>query len=316
MVYPLPDKKIKNFAKQVDKLVVVEELGDFIELQIKAMGCECSGKEHFGFLDEFSQKTIAQGFGLKTPKGNKFPEEIPARPPTLCPGCPHRGIFYVLKKLKLNVFGDIGCYTLGMLPPLGALHTALCMGASVSGLHGFAQNSEENSVAVIGDSTFMHSGITGLVDIAYNQSNSTVIVLDNSITGMTGHQNNPANGLNIKGEPAGRVNIEALAKSIGINRVRVIDPYNLAETEKTISEEVAANEASLIISRRPCVLLKSVIMPGPFQVNKDKCIGCKACMRIGCPAISMKDGKAQIDQTICTGCRVCSQMCKKEALND
>lgn len=316
MVYPLPEQKIIDFANSVSELIVVEELKPFMELQIKAMGLESKGKEIFSEIDEFSQRTVAESMGLEVPVGKTFPEAVPARPPALCSGCPHRGVFYCLKKLKLNVFGDIGCYTLGMSAPLGALHTALCMGASVSGLHGFAKSCDNQAVAVIGDSTFIHSGITGLTNIAYNQSNSTVIILDNSITGMTGHQNNPANGLDIHGDPAGQVNLEDLCKSLGINRVRVVDPYDLDSTCAAIKEEVAVDEPSVIISRRPCVLLKSVKMPGPIQVDASKCIGCKACMRIGCPAISMKDGKAEIDQTLCVGCKVCSQLCRQGALDD
>lgn len=203
-----------------------------------------------------------------------------------------------------------------MQAPLNAIHTTLCMGASISGIHGFAKCNKEKSVAVIGDSTFIHSGITGLTNVAYNQSNATIIILDNSITGMTGHQNNPANGLNIKGEPAGKVDLEALCKSLGISRVKVIDPYNLKETENAIKQELGAKEASVIIARRPCALLKNVKFLGPIEVDSTKCIGCKACMRIGCPAISCDGQKAQINQNLCVGCKVCSQMCRTGALDD
>lgn len=316
MVYPLPDEKIKAFADSVDEIIICEELGPFIETQVKALGVDCVGKEIFSSVDEFSQRTIAQALKLKVDNGVKFPENIPNRPPTLCSGCPHRGIFYTLKKLRLNVFGDIGCYTLGMQPPLGALHTALCMGASVSGLHGFYKGGGKDSVAVIGDSTFIHSGITGLIDISYNQSNSTVIILDNSITGMTGHQNNPANGLNIHNQPAGKVDLVELCKSVGINNIRIIDPYDLKETEKVIAEEVNAEYASVIISRRPCVLLKSVKMPGPILINQDKCIKCLACMKIGCPSISFDGDTVSINPNLCVGCGVCAQLCRKEAIND
>ena len=231
----------------------------------------------------------------------------------MCAGCPHRGIYYILSKLKTTVIGDIGCYTLGAQPPLCAVDTTLCMGASVSGLHGFNKATNDaksgNAVAVIGDSTFMHSGITGLVDIAYNGSNSTVIILDNSITGMTGHQQNPTTGFNIKGDPAGKINLEALCHSIGINRVVVVDPYDLKESERVIKEELAANEPSVIISRRPCVLLKTVKKNPSANVNADKCRSCRKCMTLGCPAISFKNGKAIIDNTLCVGCGVCAELC-------
>lgn len=234
----------------------------------------------------------------------------------MCAGCPHRGLFYTLKKNKVNVLGDIGCYTLGAVAPLSAMDTTICMGASVSGLHGFNKGSDNanHSVAVIGDSTFMHSGVTGLINIAYNDSKSTVIILDNSITGMTGHQQNPTTGLNLKGDPAAKINLENLCKAVGINRVRVVDPYNLDECNKAVKEELAADEPSVIISRRPCALLKYVKHNKPLIVNQDKCKSCKMCMQIGCPAISMVDGKAKIDNTLCTGCAVCMQLCKFDAL--
>jgi indolepyruvate ferredoxin oxidoreductase alpha subunit len=236
----------------------------------------------------------------------------------MCAGCPHRGIFYTLAKKKITVMGDIGCYTLGAVPPLSALDSTLCMGASVSGLHGFnvarGAEAEKKSVAVIGDSTFMHSGMTGLVNVAYNATNSTVIILDNSITGMTGHQQNPTTGYNIKGDPAAKVDLEALCRALGINRVRVVDPYNLKECETAIMEELAAEEPSVIISRRPCVLLKYVKHEKALAVDADKCKSCKRCMGLGCPAISMKDGKAHIDATLCVGCGVCKQLCAFDAI--
>ena len=237
----------------------------------------------------------------------------------MCAGCPHRGMFYTLAKNKITVHGDIGCYTLGAVPPLNALDTTLCMGASISGLHGFnaarGNDTEGKSVAVIGDSTFMHSGMTGLVNVAYNATNSTVIILDNSITGMTGHQQNPTTGYNIKGEVAAKVNLEALCKALGINRVRVVDPYNLKECDAAIKEELAVEEPSVIISRRPCVLLKSVKILPSLNVDANKCKSCKRCMSLGCPAISMKDGKAVIDNTLCVGCGVCKQLCAFDAIN-
>lgn len=236
----------------------------------------------------------------------------------MCAGCPHRGLFYCLKKLDITVSGDIGCYTLGAAAPLNAVDTTICMGASISALHGFnkvrGSESEHKTVAVIGDSTFMHSGMTGLVNIAYNNSNSTVIILDNSITGMTGHQQNPTTGKNLKGDPAAAVDLEQLCRAIGIKRVRVVDPYKLAETEAAIKEELAADEASVIISRRPCALLKYVKHNPPFKVDADKCVGCKQCMKLGCPAISIKEGKAVIDRTQCVGCGICMEQCKLGAI--
>ena len=320
MVNPLPADMIKNFANGLEKLIVVEELDPVIENFARTLGlsCEIHGKDMFPICGEFSQNLVAAAFGREVPKGTKLDTAIPVRPPIMCAGCPHRGMFYALNKLKVTVFGDIGCYTLGSVAPLSAMDVTLCMGASFSGLHGWnkaggAEN-EKRSVAVIGDSTFMHSGMTGLATIAYNQSNSTVIVLDNSITGMTGHQQNPSTGKNLYGEPAGRVDLEALARAMGINRVRVVDPYNIAECEAAVREELAAEEPSLIISRRPCALLKEVKHNPPLKVDEAKCKSCKMCMKIGCPAIAMKDGKAKIDVTLCVGCGVCSQMCKFDAL--
>ncbi len=236
----------------------------------------------------------------------------------MCAGCPHRGVFYTLKKNNCMVYGDIGCYTLGAVAPLNAMDLNVCMGASCSGLHGFnkamGEAGETNSVGVIGDSTFAHSGITGLTNIAYNQSNSTIFVLDNSITGMTGHQQNPTTGYNLRGEPAGRIDLEALCHALGIERVRVVDPYNLEQVDTVLKEELAAKEPSVIISRRPCVMIKGTKHKPPLKVNTDNCKGCKACMKIGCPAISVRNKKAVIDNTLCIGCGVCTQMCKFDAL--
>ena len=317
LINPLPVELIKNFAARVKKLVVVEELDPIIETHVKALGLEVSGAEILPRIDEFSQNLIAQAFGKKVSSGVALEDTIPARPPVMCAGCPHRGLFYSLKKRKCTVLGDIGCYTLGAVPPLSTIELTLCMGASIGATHGFnkmlGKDSEGKTVAVIGDSTFMHSGMTGLANVAYNQSNSTVIILDNSITGMTGHQQNPSTGLNIKGDPAGKIDLESLCRAMGINRVRVVDPYNLKECDAAIKEELAAAEPSVIISRRPCALLKTVKHKPPLYVDKAKCIGCKSCMKIGCPAISMKDGKAVVDSTQCVGCGVCSQLCPKKA---
>ena len=318
MIWPMPEKLIKDFAAGVEQLVVVEELDGFIEAHCRNLGLSPMGKDTFSCIDELNQNIVAEKLGITYEKGTALQENIPPRPPVMCAGCPHRGLFYTLAKNKLTVLGDIGCYTLGAVAPLAAIDTTICMGASVSGLHGFNKASggatEGKSVAVIGDSTFMHSGVTGLINIAYNESNSTVIILDNSITGMTGHQQNPTTGFNLKGDPAGKIDLESLCRAMGINRVRVVDPYDLKECDQAVKEELAANEPSVIISRRPCALLKYVKHKAPLIANSDKCVGCKSCMRIGCPAISIVDGKAKIDNTLCVGCGVCQQLCKFDAL--
>ncbi|MGN0569669.1 MAG: indolepyruvate ferredoxin oxidoreductase subunit alpha [Candidatus Fimenecus sp.] len=318
LVNPLPVEIIKDFAEYVDKLYVIEELDPIIETHLNTLGIPCVGKEMFSLLGEFNQNTIRKAFGMDMPASKATDAVIPIRPPVMCAGCPHRGLFYILAKNKITALGDIGCYTLGSAAPLFALDSTLCMGASVSGIHGFNKaggaESEKKTVCVIGDSTFMHSGITGLVNISYNASNSTVIILDNSITGMTGHQQNPTTGYNIKGDPAAKINLEELCKAVGISRVRVVDPYNLSECDAAIKEELSVDEPSVIISRRPCALLKYVKHKKPLVVDADKCRSCKMCMKIGCPAISMENGKAKIDNTLCTGCGVCEQLCKFDAL--
>ena len=318
MIWPMPVKKIKDFAASVETLVIVEELDGFIEAHCRNIGVDCIGKEKFSCIDELSQNKVAAILGEAYENGTALNEAIPPRPPVMCAGCPHRGLFYTLKKNKLTVLGDIGCYTLGAVAPLAAVDSVICMGASVSGLHGFSKSQQgamdNKTVAVIGDSTFMHSGITGLVNMAYNESNGTLIIVDNSITGMTGHQQNPTTGFNLKGDPCAKIDLETLCKAVGIKRVRVIDPYNLAECDAVIKEELAANEPSVIISRRPCALLKYVKHKAPLHVEEDKCVGCKSCMKIGCPAISIVDGKARVDNTLCVGCGVCEQLCKFDAL--
>ena len=318
MVWPLPKKLLTDFAASVDRCVVVEELDGFLEDYCRAIGLNVEGKRYFSNIDELSQNKVAAGLGLAPKQGRVLDETIPARPPVMCAGCPHRGLYYVLHKLNLTVIGDIGCYTLGAVAPLSAVDSVICMGASVSGIHGFNKANDNatagKTVAVIGDSTFMHSGMTGLVNISYNASNSTVIILDNSITGMTGHQQNPTTGFNLKGDPAAKVDLEALCRAIGIERVRVVDPYDLKQCETAIREELAAEEPSVIISRRPCALLKYVKHSGSISVDREKCKSCKMCMKIGCPAISIEGGKAKIDATLCTGCGVCRQLCKFGAL--
>ncbi len=317
IVYPLPKKLIEDFCKKCKKVYVIEELDPFIENHCKALGLEVVGKEIFSMLGEYSQSLIAERVFGEKKDYTELDEQIPVRPPVMCAGCPHRGLFYCLSKLGLTVSGDIGCYTLGAAAPLTAMDSTICMGASISALHGFnkaREGADKKSVAVIGDSTFMHSGMTGLVNIAYNASNSLVIILDNSITGMTGHQQNPTTGKNLKGDPAAAVNLEELCKAIGIKNVSVVDPYHMSECEKVIKEKVALDEPCVIISRRPCALLKYVKHNPPLNVESDKCVGCKQCLKIGCPAISIHDKKCEIDSTQCVGCGICKEMCRLGAI--
>lgn len=318
-VYPLPIKLIKDFSETVDELYVLEQLDPYIEEHCLELGLKVHGKEEFTPLGEYSQSLIR-----KVVLGEEMPTlsadvEVPGRPPVLCAGCPHRGLYAALKQLDVFVSGDIGCYTLGALPPIQMIDTCVCMGASVSSLHGrnkVRPDEAKKSVAVIGDSTFIHSGITGLINIAYNQTNSKVIVLDNSITGMTGHQQNPTTGKRINGDPTTAVDLTALAHAVGIERVIVVDPYNIPETKKAIAAELEIDAPSLIISRRPCALLKEVKHNPPFSVDKEKCTGCKACLKIGCPAISINDKKSNIDFTQCVGCGMCKPYCKFDAIKE
>ncbi|MBQ7637672.1 MAG: 4Fe-4S binding protein, partial [Clostridia bacterium] len=320
MINPLPVKLILDFAKEAEELIVVEELDPIIENHCKALGLSVRGKDMRPVVDEFSQSLIAKALKNEEKECAALADDIPVRPPVMCAGCPHRGLFYTLNKNKCTVLGDIGCYTLGAVAPLSAIEMTLCMGASVSSVHGFnlasEGDSEKHTVAVIGDSTFMHSGMTGLANIAYNQSNSTVIILDNSITGMTGHQQNPTTGFNLRGDPAGKIDLEALCTAMGFRRVRVVDPYDLRQCDEVLKEELAADEPSVIISRRPCALLKYVKHAPPVKVDSDKCRSCRSCMKIGCPAISIKNKKAVIDETLCVGCGVCAQMCAFGAIEN
>ncbi|MFA5562353.1 MAG: indolepyruvate ferredoxin oxidoreductase subunit alpha [Eubacteriales bacterium] len=316
LIHPLPTKLIRDFAASVRRLVVVEELDGIIEQHCRNLGLSVEGKSLFSPIGEYSQATVRRVFGLPAPASLSVDTPLPVRPPVMCAGCPHRGMFYLLSKLGATVIGDIGCYTLGSQAPLSALDATLCMGASISGLHGFLHADPQvarKTACVIGDSTFMHSGMTGLANIAYNGSAATVIILDNSITGMTGHQHNPTTGYNIKGDPAGKIDLEALCRAMGIRRVRVVDPYQLKETEAVLREELAADEPSVVIARRPCVLLKSVSPKPALRVDPGVCTGCRRCMKIGCPAISMRGDKpkqhSSIDGTLCVGCEVCVQLC-------
>lgn len=318
LVYPLPDKMIRDFAASVDELWCLEELDPVIETHIRSLGINVKGKEHFTLLGEYSQNMIKKAvLGEDTECAAE--ENIPARPPVLCVGCPHRGTFYVLKKLGLTVSGDIGCYTLGAVAPLSTVDTTICMGASVSAAHGMSKvrGAEFNKklVSVIGDSTFIHSGITGLIDIVYNKGSNTVIILDNSITGMTGHQDNPTTGKTIRGEATKQVDLEKLCRAVGVDRVRIEDPFDLKGFEAAVREETAADEPSVIIAQRPCALLKKVKYTGHCEISEEKCRGCKACMKLGCPAISFENGKAVIDKVQCNGCGLCTGVCPFGAIS-
>ncbi len=315
LVNPLPVKLLSDFAAKVDRLIVVEELDGVIEAHMRAHGIRVDGgKDLFGYLGELSQNRIRKAMGAALPAFKAYDETVPGRPPVMCPGCPHRGLFTVLSRLKLTVLGDIGCYTLGSGAPLNAVDSVLCMGASIGMAHGYTKmlgdEAARHTVAVIGDSTFMHSGITGVVNLAYNKSIATVLVLDNAITGMTGHQQNPTTGLTLQNEPTYPIRIEDVCRAAGIQRVRVVDPQDMAATEAAIKEEIAADAASVIIVRRPCQLLKYVKAKPALSIDPDKCKGCRSCMKIGCPAIRFVDKKASIDPTLCVGCGLCEQMCK------
>ena len=319
MVYPLPVNIIKEFAKNVDTLYVVEELDPFIEEHCNNIGVKVIGKELFPMCYEFSTRQIKELIsGQACPEFDTVDEEVPMRPPVLCPGCPHRGIFYVLKKMGVNVCGDIGCYTLGAVAPLQSIHSVVCMGASIGMSFGMSlargEEFAKNTVAVLGDSTFIHSGITGLVEIVYNKGINTVLVLDNSITGMTGHQDNPTTGKTLKGEKTKQVDLELLGKAVGIDRVSIIDPFDLKQCEKVLKEELASDEPSLVIVQRPCALLKSVKFPGPIKINNEKCKKCKMCMKLGCPAIVDRGDYLEIDKTLCVGCGLCQNVCSFGAI--
>ncbi|MCL2633144.1 MAG: indolepyruvate ferredoxin oxidoreductase subunit alpha [Oscillospiraceae bacterium] len=320
VVNPLPVELIKEFAKKVKKLYVAEEMDPIIEQHCKAIGLEVIGKDLFPTIGEYSQGIIREKVLGEVKEHSVFPEAIPVRPPVMCAGCSHRGLFTVLGKLGVMVNGDIGCYTLGATPPLSAMDTTICMGAGVSSLHGFNKGRqgdyENRAVGVVGDSTFIHSGITGLINIAYSKSNSTIIIADNTITGMTGGQNTPANGLDIYGDSAPSVDIETMCKACGIKRVTVVDPSDMAETERVLRQELDANEPSVVISRKPCALLKGFVKNKPVAVDPNKCTGCRVCLKVGCPALSYKDKKVSVNKNLCVGCGVCGQLCKPAAFAD
>jgi len=333
MVYPLPKEMIRSFASRVEKLVVVEELDPFIEEQVRAMGLEVSGKSLFPLCGELNPTLVERGLMdlSPTPRAEEF-KSLPARPPIMCPGCPHRGIFSILSKLKLFVTGDIGCYTLGFLPPLSAIDTCVCMGASIGHAMGLDKALGEEAlgkvVAVIGDSTFLHSGITGLLNVVYNKGAVTLIILDNRTTAMTGRQDHPGTGFTLKGEETFRVDLVKLAKALGVKHVKMVNPYNLAATERVIKREVQRREPSLIISQAPCVLSRreKTALNKALGVSPEKCTGCQACLRLGCPAIEWvkengmnnqgkkRKGRALIDSFLCNGCTICAQVCKFEAI--
>ena len=321
MVHPMPEGLIRDFAAKVDRLVVVEELDPIIENYCRQLGLTVSGKEALPLEGEFSQNLVAAKLGGAVHTGTALEDAIPPRPPVMCAGCPHRGLFTVLSRLKLTVFGDIGCYTLGATPPLNALDTTLCMGASFNMLHGYATVRPEqakNAVAVLGDSTFIHSGITGVVNTVYNLGVTTMIVLDNAITGMTGHQQNPTTGMTLKNVPAPKIHIEKLCEGAGVpaENIRVVDPNDMAEMTRVLREELAKDAPSVIVSRRPCALLKYVKHGLPVRIDADKCRGCRACMKLGCPALRFAEGKVWVDEAQCVGCGLCMQTCGFKAIEE
>jgi len=318
MAFPFPKALIQQFAAGVEELYVIEELEPFLEDAVKAMGIPVKGREIFSACGEIFAETIREKLGDGRPAADTETAGIPVRPPVLCPGCPHRGVFHVLHRMRLCVSGDIGCYTLGALPPLSAMDTTVCMGASISGLHGMeiAKGREfaAKSVAVIGDSTFLHSGITGLMNTVYNGGTTTTIILDNSITAMTGHQQNPATGKNAKGQPAPQVDLEMMCRACGVNRIQVVDPFDLKGLQKALKEELAAEEASVIIARRPCILIDKQAVKPALVINQETCINCGSCMVIGCPAICKSEEGMTINSSQCVGCDLCQALCPTNAI--
>ena len=317
LVNPLPRKLIEDFASKVDTLYVVEELDPVIETQVKSWGIKAIGKEIFTVQGEYSANMIRQAI-LKEELDLSKPAEAPGRPPILCPGCPHRGVYYVLNKLKIHAAGDIGCYTLGAVAPLSVVDTTICMGASISSLHGMekAKGKEyiKNWVAVIGDSTFLHTGVNSLMNMMYNKATGTVIILDNSTTGMTGHQDHAATGKTLQGDPTYAIDITALCRAIGVKNVVEVNARDIQAVERVVKEEIAKDEVSVIITKTPCVLLDKSKKPS-YQTHTDKCKKCGMCMKPGCPAMTKNaDGTISIDDTMCTGCGLCASLCKFDAI--
>lgn len=313
LVHPLPKKLIKEFASKVDRLIIFEELEPVIEEQVRAMGIECDGKNIFTVQGEYSANMLREKVLGEKVEVDK-PAEAPARPPILCPGCPHRATYSVLKKMKIHAAGDIGCYTLGAVNPLGVVDTTVCMGSSISTLHGMekakGRDYIKNWVAVIGDSTFLHTGVNSLMNMVYNKATGTVIILDNSTTGMTGHQENPATGKTLKGEEAPVILFDELCKAMGVKNVRVVDPFDTKKFEAVVKEEVAKDEVSVIIAQSPCALLKSYVPKGKCIAIPEKCKKCGLCLQSGCPAITKnEDGTISIDRTLCNGCGLCMSNC-------
>ncbi|MDN5293859.1 MAG: indolepyruvate ferredoxin oxidoreductase, alpha subunit [Eubacteriales bacterium] len=321
LTWPLPEKLLRQFAAEVDRLYVVEELDPYLEEQIRALGIAVTGKEIIPPVGELSVETVARAFGVKVDCREEVAATAPAvavppRPPVMCPGCPHRGVFYVLRKLKVTVTGDIGCYTLGALPPLEAMDTCICMGASIGSALGMEKGDPElqgRVVAVIGDSTFLHSGVTGLMDIVYNKGTATVVILDNRTTAMTGHQDHPASGRTLMGEPAYSVDLAALCRAVGVERVREVPAFDLEGLEKALREELEAREPSVVIARQPCALLAKEKKAG-CRVEADQCVACRRCLQLGCPALSIEKDKATIDEVLCNGCGLCLQVCRVGAI--
>lgn len=320
LVHPLPRKLIEEFASKVDRLIVFEELEPVYEEQIKSWGIQCEGKELFTVQGEYSANMLREAV-LKEKVETREPAQVPARPPILCPGCPHRSTYYVLKKLGIHAAGDIGCYTLGAVAPLNVVDTTVCMGASISTLHGMekakGKDYIKNWVAVIGDSTFMHTGVNSLMNMVYNQGTGTVLILDNSTTGMTGHQDHAATGKTLQGDIVPAISIYKLCKSMGIESVVEVNAFDTAALEKTIKEEVARDAVSVVIVCAPCALLKGQVFPNKCVALPEKCKKCGACLKPGCPALTKNaDGTISIDETMCNGCGLCRQLCKFEAIQE
>jgi indolepyruvate ferredoxin oxidoreductase alpha subunit len=321
LVWPLPFERIREFSKKVKKLYVVEELDPLIETELKAQNIKVRSLRR-SLCGELSVDKVKKLFNIKSSnKIYSLPKNLPDRPPNMCAGCSHRGIFYAISKLKLFAAGDIGCYTLGLLPPLSAIHSTVCMGASVSMAHGIDKGSggkyTDKSVAVIGDSTFLHTGINGLLNSAYNNGASTVIILDNRITGMTGHQPNPATGITIRGEESPNIDFELLCRGLGVKNVVTVDPFDVDNCIRVLKEETSKQELSVIITNRPCIFADRTVITNPYFIDTDRCTGCTACTRLGCPAISWdkKNKKALIDESLCTGCGLCPKLCRFDAIH-